>query len=569
MLFNEAGAVRAILDGDKRLLEVLAAPFGSFTKQDRLGQWLSARTNFMIGIGDRRPVLYMHGRSPRNRDMQRPTAIGTAVVSKIDEQGLWMTTELDGSELSTRAWEAAKIGQARASTGSVNYLVRPQDRKAKGEVEVWPIAELSIWDIANGMQPVSDDAIVLPLRAIFNELNLEMPEAFQAGEATNIGNVELPLSILSTTGGHNKMSTEIQQAVAEALAAQTAANAAEAAKEVALRAKIEAEMKADPKYRSVFAINKITGDKGLPAEKQETFAYVHALRMAGLNRDPGAFRVLEESEATEGGPMVPADMLNQIWAKRGVYSLVRKSGMPTLVSDKLTFNIPAENTAMAISPTVAEEANYVANEPAFATRAITLLKKGDMVTVTEELLEDQSLFQSWFVGAAGRSIGLAENLVLFDAINVQDGVEIGAAGAPTVAEFDAKYFALGQQYRDGAVWITNDATIGYIRGLLVATPRAYGSYPDLVPGELERFQGKPIYANSNWPTLAAAGDDALFCSFLNLAEGVAWVDHSSGLKIFVDPYGDALAGRVRYFPRARFGAVITNGDAIVGMDDTA
>ena len=580
MRFKDAGAVRALLDGEKRRLEVLAIPYGSPARRDRLGQWFSARTDLMIQLGDRRPTLYMHGFSPQKRMMAHPPVLGVAEVSRIDQDGVWMTTELDDSELSTRSWEAAKAGKARASTGSVNYLERHS--VITGEVELWPIAELSVFDSGPNRVPVSDDAVVLPLRMLYNDLEIDFPEAFEAGEAKGGGGElqEQPIRSAFAQQGVAEMTTEIDQAVAAALAKRDADAAAQAAhdKEV-----VEAYKKENPPEqarRAVFNVPKVTAgagrldqkdkEKGFTVEDaKEMHEQVYALRMAGLSKNPGAFRVLEESEAAEGGPMIAAMLLDRIWAKRGVYSIVRKSGMPILTSDTLTFNIPTETTAMAIAPTIAEEGAYVANEPAFTTTAVTLLKKGSMVTVTEELLEDQSLFQSYFANAAGRALGLAENIVLFDAINTIDGVEIGVAGAPTVAEFDAKYFSLAQQYRDGAVWITNDVTIGYIRGLLVATPRAYGSYPDLVPGELETFQGKPIYANSNWPTLAAAGDDALFMSFINLGEAIAWVDHSSGLKIFVDPYGDSANGRVRYFPRARFAAAVVNSDAMVGMDDTA
>ena len=396
------------------------------------------------------------------------------------------------------------------------------------------------------------------------------------------------------------MTTEIDQAVAAALAKRDADAAAQAAHDAEVIVAYQKEHPAPLAGRAMFNVNTLTGQTtpaalqrsafrlseselkaGLKTEDaQENWEFTYALRQAGLQKNPGifsglrrgqdgAFRVLEESEAAEGGPMVPAQLLNRIWEKRGKVSIVRASGMETLVSDVLTFNIPTETSGMAVSPTVAEEGAYIANEPAFTTTAVTMVKKGDMVTITEEMLEDQNLFQSYFPRAAGKAIGLAENLALFTVINTIDGVEIGVAGAPTVAEFDAKYFVLAQEYRPEAVWISNDNTWGYIRGLLVATPRAYGQYPDLVPGDIETFQGKRVFANDNWPTLAAAGDDALFMSFLNLSEAIAWVDHSSGLKIFVDPYGDSANGRVRYFPRARFAAAVTNSDAMVGMDDTA
>ena len=113
-MFTDANTVRAFESDGKRVLDVLAAPFGNESKKDRLGQWLDKDTDFMIEVGDRRPALYMHGLSPRMRGMYKPTAIGPSTVSKIDDKGLWMRIELDDSELSNRTWEAALEGKAKA-----------------------------------------------------------------------------------------------------------------------------------------------------------------------------------------------------------------------------------------------------------------------------------------------------------------------------------------------------------------------------------------------------------------------------------------------------------------------
>ena len=179
----EAGSIRAVKDGKKRILEVLAAPFGSPSRKDRLNQYLSARTDYMIEVGDKRPLLYYHGFTPRGRRMKSPPKIGRATVSKIDDAGLWMRAELikEGkSELADRTWSAALEGKARASTGSVNYL--EDHDESTGEVYCWPIAELSVFDGSDERVPVSDDALVIPLRALFKESEIDLPDYFEAGE---------------------------------------------------------------------------------------------------------------------------------------------------------------------------------------------------------------------------------------------------------------------------------------------------------------------------------------------------------------------------------------------------
>ena len=79
--WTEAGAVRAVTEGKKRILEVLAAPFGSPENLDGYKQYFSNRTDFMIEVGDRRPTLYLHGYSPRKTSMKQPIPIIIKVLS--------------------------------------------------------------------------------------------------------------------------------------------------------------------------------------------------------------------------------------------------------------------------------------------------------------------------------------------------------------------------------------------------------------------------------------------------------------------------------------------------------
>ena len=74
--YAAGGAVRAMGASDAMVLEVLAAPFGGPKRRDRLGQYLSARTDYMIDVGGKRPTLYLHGYSPRRRAMEIPPGVG-------------------------------------------------------------------------------------------------------------------------------------------------------------------------------------------------------------------------------------------------------------------------------------------------------------------------------------------------------------------------------------------------------------------------------------------------------------------------------------------------------------
>lgn len=576
----EAGAVRAIEENGAKRLEVLAAPFGSPAKRDRYKQWFDINTDFMIEIGDRRPLLYLHGKSPRGRSMDQPTTIGFATVSKLDEYGWWMISDLDGSELAERSYQSALEGKCVASTGSVDYLVRPpagpDGNWPPGPVRCWPIAELSIFDIGENRVPVSDDAIVLPLRALFDEHSITLPDNFEAGEdkkdeEDNQSNRSI---------GENDMTTEIEKAVAEALAKRDALKQAEEEARAAMRAEIKAEMEAEePKnYRATFNIGgKVTGKnspfafRATPEERQlydkaeieETDAFLYAL-MRPLQA-PAAMRVLEETEAAEGAGLIPTPMLNRIVALRDEVSLVNAIGIQKMYTNSLTLKVPREDAAMAVFATIAEEGNYVANEPAFSAETVTVVKKGSMVTVTEEMLEDSSIFEPYFVGLCGRKWGLTENLILFTELKADDTAGTHSATF-TQAEIDAYMYQIEDPWADGAHLIMAQATMGTIRGLLVATPRAYGDFPNFGDLKYPTLFGYPTHLDSNWEAVGA-GDTTLTMSLVNPA-AISWVERR-GLSIKVDPYGDALAGRVRYFPSFRAACATTQVKGNVSYTDHA
>lgn len=614
MRFRTAGAVKALTE---RRLEVLACPYGGPDDRDKLGEYFSARTEFMLEEGDRRPTLYFHGFAPNKKMTALPAPIGVATTTRRDEAGVWMEVELKATPMADRIWEAAKAGNCRASTGAVNYLCR-SDRS--GEVRVWPIGELSLLDEGLDRHPVNDKAVALPLRATFDAIDLKFPEAFGEDATEQRGDTGA-IRTSENTLGVTTMPTEIELAVkaaldardAEAKAAATrdadakvkatlaaekpapevkpiavgeeqvqvavkaildaraAAEAAKKAERDAIKAELLAEMKNEPsKYRA--SVLRETGGliltpdeakRGLTLEdKKEIHEFFWKLRkmphllgngVIAENRSGNAMRVLEETEAAEGLPLVPQDALNQIISMRDEVSLVAKIGITRYSTDRLIFNLPRETTAMGALAAIAEEGAYVANEPAFTLTAVTVAKYGSMITATEELLEDQNLFQTWFTAACSRSWGLAENTALFTFLKA-GGTSAVHSATFTDPELMTFFFNMLDPWRDNMHFIAENATVAAMRALLVATPRAYGEFPSFGGGAFPTWMGAQVHMNSNWETIGG-GDTTLTATLLNPA-AVGWVERR-GLVIKVDPYGDALNGRVRYFPSARFAGAIT------------
>lgn len=157
-------------------LEVLAAPYGGvYGGKDATKQYFSPRTDFMINIGDKRPVIYYHGNQPDGKQSFKPEVIGVGTALRRDVEGLWFDVVLDHTKaFAHRIWGAAKKGMAAASSGSVNYLIRI----AKGgEILSWPLSELTLIDVGRRRHPANELAVV-NLKTLYEEAHLEFPEVF-------------------------------------------------------------------------------------------------------------------------------------------------------------------------------------------------------------------------------------------------------------------------------------------------------------------------------------------------------------------------------------------------------
>jgi len=300
--------------------------------------------------------------------------------------------------------------------------------------------------------------------------------------------------------------------------------------------------------------------------KGETFEYLEALRRG----DP-QMRVLEESEAAEGGPMVPVPLLDKIFSMKFERSLIDKIGIKRWPTDKLITNIASEATGHAIQPVIAEEAVHVANEPAFLLTPITVTKYGSMVTATEELLEDQALFQAWLPSALAQQMALQENAILYATLAAAGtlGVHLAASHTLTEAQLWTFYNAMPDQWHPGASIVMNRDTAVIMRQFLVATPKMWSMAPELSIGASggSHWLDMPLHTNTNWPTIATSGDAVEVMTMVH-PDAVVYIQRH-GIEILRDDYGDMLNGRTRFFGTARWCIAVIHPLGVVHLTDHA
>ena len=169
-------------------LQVLGAPYGGpLGGKDAQGEYFSPRTDFMVDVGDERPVLYFHGQDELGNPTNKPEVIGRARVSHKDRQGLWFDVVLDkAKKFSKRIYDAALNGIARASTGAINYLVR---RGEDGELLTWPIGELTLIDRSDLRRPANELAVA-HLKSAYSQSGIDFPEVFAKSEELKASTVE-------------------------------------------------------------------------------------------------------------------------------------------------------------------------------------------------------------------------------------------------------------------------------------------------------------------------------------------------------------------------------------------
>ena len=116
--------------------------------------------------------------------------------------------------------------------------------------------------------------------------------------------------------------------------------------------------------------------------------------------------------------------------------------------------------------------------------------------------------------------------------------------------------ALKQQYRSGAVWLMNDATLGQARQLKDGSGQYYLWNPDPAAGFGGRFLGNPVEIDDNMPDMAAG---SYSMAFGNMSRAYTIVKRS-GISLIRDNI--TAKGNTKFNFRKRIGGGITHFEAI-------
>lgn len=312
---DKSSALKAVGDWE---LEVLAVPFGGPNNgKDSVGEYFSERTNIHLENFSNPLVTYYHGYDSKGKPQGDPVSPGKVKPDSWEKRkdGWWVRVVLDkASEYAKQIWEGAKQGLARASSGSINHLVR----KAKdGEILNWGIAELAVFDTLEGKEPSNNFAVALPvMKSRYDLAGITMPDlpdndgspddAKGAKQRAKSGNADDPDT--NTQGVINMDEKELQQ-----LVASTAAEAVKSAMETRDKAESDAKAAAEAQQKVI--------DEALKKQKDELEA-----EFAKKNRPAmgdGFPHITEFGEITKFDNLGPDDIGYMI----GVLGSAKRSGL--------------------------------------------------------------------------------------------------------------------------------------------------------------------------------------------------------------------------------------------------
>jgi len=489
---------------------VLGVPFGGiFEGRDADGETFSNKTDLWLQDGKSIPVTYYHGFGADEpytiQDI--PVIIGIATFQKMNDEGYWFEVTLDQNEPLADRIAATPQDKLRASSGAIGHLVR---KTRQGVINVWPIGELALFDTNDWRQPANELAVVL---AKADSTETQTPAGVEVEVEGNAAKSNLTLST-NQTGELNIMdeNENIEVETPEAVQAPEIDIKALVAEQV--KAALEA-MRPAPVFRltQAPAVIKSLGDPD-PAKAFLEYCRSGSKSIKGLI--PASKAALQEGTTTEGGFLVPNQLMPGVITKRDELSVVRRAGARIVQTNRDYADFVSEDTSMTDFVLTAEEAAYDENEPTIANPQARIYKYTKLVKVSEELLEDTDTnLEATLMEMFGRAWGLTENAIAFTGTGSGQPQSVIAGGTAALtldsqsyvhaAEVPELYYKLGSAYMDGACWNMKNATLGLIQGLVgdnfqfVPTPQG-GLQPQL--------WGKPVYVSDSVPA-ATTGLNAI------------------------------------------------------------
>lgn len=320
---------------------------------------------------------------------------------------------------------------------------------------------------------------------------------------------------------------------------------------------IEAREKAMLGGKDPVVDNPSNGD---PVNARESKEYRNAF--VNYIRTKKASNALQEDTNSEGGYLVPLEFERVLYHARDkvdpIFSLAGK--LVLNAKEKAVPYVASEGAATLI----AEEGSYSDEDDSFGQVVFRAYKFGRICKASDELIADSAFdISAHLAESFGRAIGKAEAGYFWTGTGSSQpqgvmaaagtGVTTAAANKITADEIIDLYYSLPEEYRNGAVFVFNDATVKEIRKLKDGNGQ-YIWAPGF-NGQPDTLLGKPLHTSAYIDTIAATKKVGVFA---NLAECYKIADRSGfEFKVLNELY--AANGQVGFRGTGR-----TDGKALYG-----
>ena len=588
-------SIKAITDDT-----VTVAGYGVvFGGVDLDGETFGPDTDFMTDLVPEKLVLYDHGMN----DTVKSTIIGKVGIDglSMDDDGLWIEAELDRhAAYVEHIIKLAEKGVLGWSSGSVGHLIARDGKSIKR----WPIVEFSLTptpaeprtlgvevlkhladaapaleQLSTGTQPADideseqtepeaampedarpasapaakavDDSHDEPETELVDSTEeVEMSEETKAAEEVKATDTkqEQPDAgtdmsvVLEAIKGINDRIAAIESQPANPLPVQQPTKSAPAVNKTKL---------GDDEYKSLAHWYR-TGDIGAVKHLQsgDNQITIKASNDTDMNIGTDA----------DGGYAVPTGHYQGIIARMRELALYQRLGVMMIPGKGTTVNVPIDNEADGEFVSTAETTAFDRDAPALGQKQFTLVKYTKTLPISYELMEDEdSRLMSFIEAWVGQGLGRTHNnLLVTEALaNGTAGLTLDGAAAITAAEVPELLYKLKGEYADGAAWLMDRTTEGYIRGLtgnnfqFVPTPQGSNSGSQVNSVGRDLF-GVSVYNTAYMPDIGAGLKSLLVGNFSFMGLYMA-----PDLTFLRDPYSLAVNGQVRlhYYTRVDYGVL--------------
>lgn len=543
-------SVKAIDEGEDWELDILGVPFGGPEDKDSDGEYFAADTQTHEDKFPLPPLVYYHGLDDSGKPTGDPEYIGKTTGRRVDEHGIWFRGVLDKtSALAKRVWDAARMGLARASSGTAAHLRRVD---SDGHIRQWPVVELSVFEALNGKQPANPYAVALPVsKAIYKAAGINWPAGMEVLEATPGAEQSAAGAMDAITTVQTKTTT---QGVTEMEANELKTALAEAVRPLVEKiTKLQGDLdaiKAEPAVENKAAGVSVTHDEAdnpFTTLAEQCIAVKSYEVSRGRHMDPRLGRLehvsaddmqaTKQTGANEGTPSMGGFLLEPTLGgeflrplhEAGPFSRMVRP-LPVSSNSNYGWVNGVDETSRATGSRwggiqgyrMSEGGAKTPSRPKFRRINWELKKYAVLVYGTDELLQDAAMFSTIVTEGASEEINFMANDDIFEGIGLGGPLGILTSGCLVTVNGEAGQLAdtvvneninnmwqrLLPECKPRAAWFVNSEVWPQLDDLAIAVgagalePRNVTYGPD---GVL-RLKGRPVYETEFNTALGEVGD---------------------------------------------------------------